>query len=94
MVSVIERNNDQMRRAQFIFVVGIIDCELCILWSNQINLINGQQEAIIDIDANELIFIGKELGVRITKLLIASELIFSIYKKTLLIIQCRDVFVI
>ncbi len=83
-----------MEKVQFTFVVGIISCKLYILWLNQTDLIDRQQKAIVDIDINESIFVGKEPGIKMARLLTMPEFIFSIYEKALLIIQCRNVFVI
>jgi len=49
-------------------------------------LIGKQQRAIVDINANESVFVDKELKIKIARLLTTPEFIFSIYKEALLII--------
>ena len=49
---------------------------------------------IINTNANKSAFVGKELRVRITRLIITPELILPIYKEALLIIQYKNVFII
>ncbi len=89
----IKKNNDQMGRIQFVFVVRIIGRELYILWLDRTKRAGNQQGTSRFIEINKVSYIDL-LGIRIVKLITASELLFPTYIKAFLSTQYKDAFVI
>ncbi len=90
---IIKRNNNQTGRAQFVFIVRVIDCKLYILWLDRTKKVENQQRVSRFVETNETSY-ADLLGIRIARLITTPELLFPIYIEVLLSTQYKDVFII